>query len=145
MSTTLVYIVFIALTANLLSVSGLRCHQCNSHDNEDCASLVVKTPRAQRDDQYLRDCAPQGDQQVFCRKTTLKLEAYKEHRIDRTCGWIQEKAHNTCFTADNEGYKQTICTCSEDGCNAASSLSGIGSSLTLTLGLTLILSYLLRY
>ncbi|KAM8717176.1 hypothetical protein ACLKA7_003959 [Drosophila subpalustris] len=145
MSTTLFYIVLFAFTTNLLSVSGLRCHQCNSHDNEDCVSLMVRTPRAQRDDQYLRDCAQQGDQQVFCRKTIVKLEALNEQRIDRSCGWIREIAHNTCFTADNEGYKQTICTCSEDGCNGASALTGVGPGLAITLGLTVTLSYLQRH
>ncbi|KAH8376598.1 hypothetical protein KR093_000190 [Drosophila rubida] len=145
MSTTLVYIVFIALTANLLSVSGLRCHQCNSHENADCANLLVKTPRAQRDDHYLRECITQGDQQAFCRKTVIKLDFYEEHRIDRGCGWIPEKTPNTCFSADNEGFKQTICTCNEDGCNGATAPNGFGVSLVASLGLTLTLGYLLGH
>ncbi|EDW11479.1 uncharacterized protein LOC6576034 [Drosophila mojavensis] len=145
MSQTLAYIVIIALIANLLSVSGLRCHQCNSHDNEDCVSLVVNTPRAQRDDQYLRDCAPKGDEQAFCRKTIIQLDVNEERRIERSCGWIQEKTHNACFTADNEGYKQTICTCSEDGCNAAPALASPASFLTTSLCLAASLGCLLRH
>ncbi|XP_034100317.1 uncharacterized protein LOC132798491 [Drosophila nasuta] len=147
MSTKLVYFVFIALTANFLSVSAIRCHQCNSHENADCANLLVKTPRAQRDDQYLRECTGQGggDQQAFCRKTIIKLELYDEHRIDRSCGWIAEKTPNSCFSADNEGFKQTICTCSDDGCNGATSLSGFGGSLITSLGLAMVLRYLLRH
>ncbi|XP_034475231.1 uncharacterized protein LOC117782277 isoform X2 [Drosophila innubila] len=106
---------------------------------------MVRTPRAQRDDQYLRECTPKEDKQMFCRKTILKLEARNEHRIDRDCGWVPDNSHNTCFTADNEGYKQTICTCSEDGCNGASALTGIGPGLAMSLGLTVSLSYLLRH
>ncbi|XP_030557334.1 uncharacterized protein LOC115760221 [Drosophila novamexicana] len=144
MSQTLAYITLIAFIAHLLSVSGLRCHQCNSHDNEDCASLVVNTPRAQRDEQYLLDCEPKGVDQAFCRKTVIKLEVNDEHRIERSCGWIQEKAHNTCFTADNEGYKQIVCTCSEEGCNGARALAGPGSVLVLALSLLAALGCVLR-
>ncbi|KAH8263018.1 hypothetical protein KR044_003276 [Drosophila immigrans] len=129
----------------IYAVSGLRCHQCNSHENADCVSLLVKTPRAQRDDQYLRECAPQDNHQAFCRKTVLKLEAFDEHRIERSCGWIPEKTPNSCFTADNEGFKQTICTCSDEGCNGATALSGFGVSLVTSLCLTLALGHLLRH
>ncbi|EDW04070.1 uncharacterized protein LOC6561943 [Drosophila grimshawi] len=119
MTTRFAYIVLIALIANILSAWGLRCHQCNTHDNDDCESLRVNTPRAQLDDQYLKDCAPKDGQPPFCRKTIIRLEVPPEQRIVRSCGWVQEKMHNTCFTADNEGYKETICTCSDEGCNAA--------------------------
>ncbi|EDV59339.1 uncharacterized protein LOC6543490 [Drosophila erecta] len=125
MSTTmLIYAVCLVLAANLLSVSAIRCHQCNSHDNEDCGGLVVNTPRAQRDNQYLSDCIPPSGKEAFCRKTVIKFEQNNEHRIERSCGFIPEKIQNACFTADNEGYKQIICTCPEEGCNGATSLLG---------------------
>ncbi|KAH8409613.1 hypothetical protein KR222_011169 [Zaprionus bogoriensis] len=147
MPTTFVYIVLIALTANLLSVSGLRCHQCNSHENEDCVSLLVNTPRGQRDEQYLRECAPRGEMEAFCRKTVIKMDVNDQHRVERSCGWLEEKLPNTCFTADNEGYKRTICTCKSDACNGVRSIlsSGIGSGLATTLALTIAGISLLRH
>ncbi|XP_052851358.1 uncharacterized protein LOC128261616 [Drosophila gunungcola] len=125
MSTTIfIYAVCLALVANFMSVSAIRCHQCNTHDNEDCGGLVVNTPRAQRDNQFLKDCAPPSGKEAFCRKTVIKFEANNEHRIERSCGFIEEKIQNACFTADNEGYKQIICTCADEGCNGAKSLMG---------------------
>ncbi|KAH8269738.1 hypothetical protein KR018_008663, partial [Drosophila ironensis] len=114
------------------TVSAIRCHQCNSHENEDCATLVVNTPRAQRDEQYLKECAPKEGREAFCRKTVINFELNNVHRVERHCGWIPEKIQNACFTADNEGYKQVVCTCSGDACNGASSLLGarqVGYSL----------------
>ncbi|XP_030384177.1 uncharacterized protein LOC115631542 [Scaptodrosophila lebanonensis] len=114
------YAVLFALIVNLfLSATALRCHQCNSHDNDDCSHLIVNTPRGQRDNQFLLNCDPKGSAQPFCRKTVLKFEVNDEHRIERSCGWIEEKTQNVCFTADSEGFKQTICTCAEEGCNGA--------------------------
>lgn len=130
-----------------IAVSAIRCHQCNSHDNDDCGSLVVNTPRAQRDEQYLKECANQGELQAFCRKTVIKLDVNDEHRIERSCGWIEEKLPNSCFTADNEGYKQTICTCKADACNAATPRPGsdpISIALATTLALTVSVISVLR-
>ncbi|XP_017047989.1 uncharacterized protein LOC108092767 [Drosophila ficusphila] len=126
MSTTIfIYAVCLALVANFSSVSAIRCHQCNSHDNEDCGGLVVNTPRAQRDNQYLKDCSPPNGTAAFCRKTVIMFDQNKERRIERSCGHIEEKIQNACFSADNEGYKQVVCTCHEEGCNGASSLLGV--------------------
>ncbi|XP_034666598.1 U-scoloptoxin(05)-Er3a [Drosophila subobscura] len=143
-TTSLAYAVCIAMIINLLSVDALRCHQCNSHSNEDCSSLLVNTPRAQRDDQFLKDCAPRGEKEAFCRKTVLKFEVNGEHRIERGCGWIEEKMQNACFTADNEGYKQTICTCNEEGCNAATSLLGAHHTLAAA-AISLLIVHLIRH
>ncbi|XP_017098038.2 UPAR/Ly6 domain-containing protein crok [Drosophila bipectinata] len=136
MSTTIfMYAVCLAVLSNLLSVSAIRCHECNSHEDEDCASLVVNTPRAQRDDQFLKECNIKDGQVPFCRKTVIKFEVNDNQRIVRNCGWIPEKVQNACFTADNEGYKQVVCTCNGDGCNGASALLGarqVGYSLIAT-------------
>ncbi|XP_033165178.1 uncharacterized protein LOC117144219 isoform X2 [Drosophila mauritiana] len=123
--TTYAYAMCLVLAANLLSVNAIRCHQCNSHDNEDCGGLVVNTPRAQRDNQYLTDCVPPSGEVAFCRKTVINFEQNNERRIERSCGFIPEKIQNACFTADNEGYKQIICTCPDEGCNGASSLLSV--------------------
>ncbi|XP_053958710.1 uncharacterized protein LOC128863528 [Anastrepha ludens] len=130
----------------ILSVNGLRCHQCNSHLQEDCMLLRLVTPRAPRDDQYLEECA---SPEMFCRKTVTHIEVSGESRIIRSCGrldsFVQEKK-NYCFDADNEGYKQTICTCYEDGCNAAPPRLGNGNHVTMlsATGLCVLVARLLR-
>ncbi|XP_016989249.1 U-scoloptoxin(05)-Er3a [Drosophila rhopaloa] len=126
MSTTIyIYAVCLALAANFISVSAIRCHQCKSHENNDCFGLVVNTPQAQVDNQYLRDCTPPSGEEAFCRKTVIKFELHDEHRIERSCGYLKEKIENGCYSADNEGYKQIVCTCNGDGCNGAKSLMGV--------------------
>lgn len=50
------------------------------------------------------------------------IEATKERRIVRSCGWDNSDAtdkNNGCITADNEGFQQLICACYEDKCNTA--------------------------
>ncbi|XP_065357565.1 uncharacterized protein LOC135951775 [Calliphora vicina] len=122
----LYYTVIIAcITSQFLSVNAIRCHQCNSHLDEECTSLRLSTPRAPLDDQFLKECDGPHEAQAFCRKTVLTIEVTGEHRIIRGCGWLRDRAeigNNSCFTADNEGYKQIICACNEDGCNGSSAL-----------------------
>ncbi|KAM7354477.1 uncharacterized protein ACRADG_006125 [Cochliomyia hominivorax] len=135
------------ITSQFLSVNAIRCHQCNSHLDEDCTTLRLSTPRAPRDDQFLKECEVQPDQKAFCRKTVLTIEVTGEHRIIRGCGWLRDRAeigNNSCFTADNEGYKQIICACNEDGCNGGSSLFISKSSILALTGLSLLVATVLR-
>ncbi|XP_067624599.1 uncharacterized protein [Eurosta solidaginis] len=107
------------LASFIFSVNAIKCHQCNSHLQEDCNELRLITPRAPRDDQYLEECA---SPEMFCRKVVTTIEVNDEHRVIRSCGTLDNYLHekkDTCIDTDNEGYKQTICTCFEDGCNAA--------------------------
>jgi len=107
----------------VLSVDAIKCHQCNSHLDEDCIKLRLSTPGAVVDPEYLRECHEKPGKDAYCRKTTLNIEATGEHRIVRGCGWTEpEKLSDQCFSADNEGYVHTICSCVDDGCNAAPSL-----------------------
>ncbi|XP_046812214.1 uncharacterized protein LOC111678423 [Lucilia cuprina] len=132
----------------LLPVNAIRCHQCNSHINEDCTTLRLSTPRAPRDDQFLAECAEQpGGARAFCRKTVLTIEVTGEHRIIRGCGWLQDRgemSNNSCFTADNEGYKQILCACNEDGCNGSSGLHINKWSVLSMTALSVIMALVLR-
>ncbi|XP_037960435.1 uncharacterized protein LOC119689637, partial [Teleopsis dalmanni] len=117
---------FISVLLNKFAAEAIRCHECNSHLEEDCTSLSLSTPHGGRDNTYLRECTLQGAEDAFCRKTVTTIEATGEKRVVRSCGWIKDNPNivqaNSCFNADNEGYLQTICTCDNDGCNAAPSL-----------------------
>ena len=109
----------------LFTVDAIRCHQCNSHLDEDCTTLRLNTPRGLRDDQFLKECEEKFGVEAFCRKTVVKIEINQEQRIVRGCGWLHDRAesgNNSCFTADNEGYKQMFCTCNTDGCNGSTAL-----------------------
>ncbi|XP_075152563.1 uncharacterized protein LOC142226430 [Haematobia irritans] len=125
------------ITTQCLSVNAIRCHQCNSHREEDCTNLRLSTPGAPISDQFLKECEVTNAQEAFCRKTVLKIEVTGEHRVVRECGWIRDKAQVesglSCFSDDHEGYTQLICACDEDGCNGSTSL---GNSKWTVLGLT---------
>ncbi|XP_013108825.2 uncharacterized protein LOC106088072 isoform X1 [Stomoxys calcitrans] len=120
-------VIVAVITSQCLSVNALRCHQCNSHKEEDCIKLQLSTPGELRDNQFLKECVVQNGQQPFCRKTVLKIEATGEERIIRECGWMRDRIQTengiSCFNSDNEGYIQTICACDEDGCNGSQSLA----------------------
>ncbi|XP_017474042.1 PREDICTED: uncharacterized protein LOC108364742 [Rhagoletis zephyria] len=130
----------------IASVDAIRCHQCNSHLQEDCNALRLITPRAPLDDQFLEECS---EPNMFCRKTVTTIEVSGENRVIRSCGKLESyvgEKKDYCFDADNEGYKQTICTCYEDGCNAAPPRLATGDHMTMlsATGLCVLVARLLR-
>lgn len=142
-STAVIMIVFCCFTP---TVNAIRCHQCNSHLQEDCTELRLITPRAPRDEQFLTECESPD---MFCRKTITKIEVSGENRIIRSCGYLDNDKSaktNYCFDADNEGYKQRICTCYEDGCNAAPPRLGNANHVTMlsATGLCVLVARFLR-
>lgn len=126
-------------------MSAIKCHQCNSFNEQDCLELELSAPKGARDNQYLLECEPTGEfdkSKAFCRKNTFKIESTGEKRVIRNCGYIPESSviakenEAYCLQADSEGLDQRICSCYEDGCNSGPILaSSLGFSLTLGLGL----------
>uniref|UniRef100_A0A1A9WKS0 Protein quiver n=1 Tax=Glossina brevipalpis TaxID=37001 RepID=A0A1A9WKS0_9MUSC len=112
--------------AKIYRLNAIRCHQCNSHLDEDCTSLRSNSSQTQHgDEQYLRECDGEHKAHAFCRKTVIKIEVSGEQRIIRGCGWKYDRvymANDGCFNADNEGYTQIICACKTDACNAGHSV-----------------------
>ncbi|XP_055919408.1 uncharacterized protein LOC129951336 [Eupeodes corollae] len=127
----------------VLSANAIRCHQCNSHLDEDCNSLRLTVPRGVRDDQYLDDCqVPDDATRVFCRKTVTNIIVNSEKRIVRSCGWRAEDLrgrNDTCMTADNEGFFEEICACFTDGCNSAPSSMGVQTNVLMAFGLSILM------
>ncbi|XP_073826141.1 uncharacterized protein [Musca autumnalis] len=124
-------VIVAVITSQCLSVEALKCHQCNSHREEDCTTLRLSTPGNVLNDQFLKECQVPNNATAFCRKTVLKIEVTGEQRVIRECGWKrdriqQQEAGVSCFSADNEGYTQTICACDDDGCNGSNSLMAGG-------------------
>lgn len=128
----------------VLSADAIRCHQCNSHLDEDCTGLQLTVPRGVRDEQYLVDCDQAEDAAVmFCRKTITNILVNEEKRVVRGCGWHTEDLRgrgDTCITADNEGFFEEICACFSDGCNSATTLmKGVRSNVAMAFGLSLLM------
>lgn len=137
-------VILAVIATFFLSVDAIRCHQCNSHMEEDCTELRLNTPRAPVDTQFLRECVQKGvdPAEAFCRKTAFKIDVNGAHRIIRDCGWISDRKDRnmSCVDADNEGFKQTICTCYTDGCNSAPMSRQFNSFLAVSLsGLSILL------
>ncbi|XP_004531403.1 uncharacterized protein LOC101460978 [Ceratitis capitata] len=147
-STSLLISIAVIITifsTSIPAANALRCHQCNSHLQEDCTVLRLVTPRAPRDDQFLGECESPD---MFCRKIVTQIEVTGEHRIIRSCGKLDNKKEKNsyCFDADNEGFKQTICNCFEDGCNAAPPRLGNANHVTMlsATGLCVLVARFLR-
>uniref|UniRef100_T1PFZ6 Activin types 1 and 2 receptor protein n=1 Tax=Musca domestica TaxID=7370 RepID=T1PFZ6_MUSDO len=121
-------VIVAVITSQCLSAEAIRCHQCNSHQEEDCITLRLSTPGNVLNDQFLKECQVPNNMTAFCRKTVLKIEVTGEQRTVRECGWkrdkVQQETGVSCFSADHEGYTQIICACDEDGCNGSPSLGG---------------------
>lgn len=127
----------------IMEADAIRCHQCNSHLDEDCNSLRLTVPRGVRDEQYLEDCEERPDStRVFCRKTVTNIIVNSEKRIVRGCGWHTEDLrgrNDTCITADNEGFFEEICACFTDGCNSAPSMSEVRTNVAMAFGLSVLM------
>ncbi|XP_013108826.1 uncharacterized protein LOC106088072 isoform X2 [Stomoxys calcitrans] len=141
-------VIVAVITSQCLSAHALRCHQCNSHKEEDCINLKLTTPGDKRDDQFLKECVMENGKEPFCRKTVLKVEVTREQRIIRECGYMREKMQTdtglSCVSADNEGYQQTICACDEDGCNGSQSIANSKWTILGVTGLSAVLATVLH-
>ena len=43
----------------------------------------------------------------------------------RTCGWEEDPKGNECYTTVLEEYNTEVCSCSENECNSADSVSSM--------------------
>lgn len=106
------------------NVEAIKCHQCNSFLEPDCAKLTLSAPTGMKDDQYLKECIGNKTEIAFCRVTEWKILASEETRTVRACGFIPENSilakekKPYCIRADFDWLDQGICNCFEDGCNS---------------------------
>ncbi|KAG8161385.1 hypothetical protein JTE90_021336 [Oedothorax gibbosus] len=101
--------------------SALKCHVCNSVYNDSC--VVIDT------NQYLTDCMKINHDTkrnyTICRKESFSVSSTEfqmtTSRTIRTCGYEKHPKFD-CFYNSNHDIKETICECTEDGCNTGSNL-----------------------
>merc|ERR1712156_1252762 len=106
---------------------ALKCHQCNSHDNEKCGDPFVDDEGNVLTDEFLLPCADANA--TLCRKIYQYIRG--EESIIRTCG--KEEQKYDCYTTVLEEYNSEVCACdNEDGCNGSSALSVSFVSIILT-------------
>jgi len=117
------------------SGTALKCWECNSKYDARCGDpfsnySVALVDCDQRHDDvdhlvegFEKDAAGEP-KATICRKTYQKIG--EEVRVVRGCGWLPNEgtlAERTCFNRAGTHQVQLLhCVCSEDGCNAASTM-----------------------
>jgi len=128
--------IIVAFSALVAVGYAIKCHQCNSHVNPECAKY--DDIGAYIGQGTLKDC-PAGEK--YCRKILQVVR--DEESIIRTCGseehrkagediaYSPKKKGGFCYTTVMEEYNTEVCTCSpefdEDGCNGASAFSAVSA------------------
>jgi len=109
-----VRISFFLIFTVIATTYGLKCHQCNSHDDETCNDPFTKdTPT---------ECPADGNTYTICRKIYQYIR--DEPSVIRSCGYEKwDKYDGDCYTTVLEEYNTEVCSCAEDGCNGTSGLS----------------------
>ncbi|CAH1377080.1 hypothetical protein MTP99_018494 [Tenebrio molitor] len=131
------YITVLVAVLGLISPAlGIRCFQCNSFVNPECADIPVNDTHSP----FLHKCEQRDDYQMFCRKVVQTvLDAPQFTRITRTCGWYLNKDNRTnCQVSDTDFKMETTCQCFTEACNTATVQTPAGLSPIFCLTLTLI-------
>ncbi|KAH0821025.1 hypothetical protein GEV33_001766 [Tenebrio molitor] len=104
------YITVLVAVLGLISPAlGIRCFQCNSFVNPECADIPVNDTHSP----FLHKCEQRDDYQMFCRKVVQTvLDAPQFTRITRTCGWYLNKDNRTnCQVSDTDFKMETTFHC----------------------------------
>lgn len=127
----------LVLLAVLPTGSGIKCHQCSSHINAQCADPFFheENPGVPKTSEFLKDC-PKDGKDYYCRKIYQNVRG--QERVIRSCGW--ENQTKDCYSTVLEEYNTYVCKCDSDGCNSGTMFS-ISSLAVLS---TLALAYLLQ-
>ncbi|XP_011684613.1 PREDICTED: uncharacterized protein LOC105447968 [Wasmannia auropunctata] len=106
-------------------VNAMKCYQCNSRNNSQCAELVPP-------DTMKKDCAElkDGSKYTMCRKITQVIEFSvnglpPDTRVIRGCGWDESNYKGKCYQRSGFGGRQEVCSCLTDFCNSAPPKPGI--------------------
>jgi len=134
--------IIVAFSALVAVGYAIKCHQCNSHNDEICGKYDENGVYLGGQD-TLKECT---GGETYCRKILQVVR--DEESIIRTCGsaehrkagedeaYSPSKKGGFCYTTVMEEYNTEVCTCDpsfdEDGCNGASAFSAV-SALTAVL------------
>ncbi|CAG9863135.1 unnamed protein product [Phyllotreta striolata] len=124
MSTSFKVQVFCLAIFSLIGLGySIKCYQCNSGVDPDCAALTVNDTSSK----HYKECT--GDyegESPFCRIYVTNVlhiqEPEKAVRILRSCGWIRNKTlpqQESCRNDNSDFILKTKCQCFKDGCNSS--------------------------
>jgi len=135
--------IIVAFSALVAVGYAIKCHQCNSHVNPECAKY--DDSGAYIGQGTIKEC-PAGEK--YCRKilqvvrdeeSIIRTCGSEEHRkAEEDIGYSPKKPGGFCYTTVMEEYNTEVCTCDpsiagvEEGCNGASAFSAV-SALTAVL------------
>merc|ERR1712026_662310 len=108
-------VLILAVTVSL--GNALQCHVCNSNDDltPDCNKYNDDGSFAGN---YQTPCA---EGETYCRKIYQMIR--DEESVIRTCGKEEDTKDRDCYTTVLEEYNTEVCSCQEDLCNSATSVS----------------------
>merc|ERR1711983_62725 len=111
-------ILVLAVTVSL--GNALDCHVCSSQVDPDC-NKYDDEGNFLSGDKFLKTC--DGGKDKYCRKIYQMIR--DEESVVRSCGWEEHPQGYECYTTVLEEYNTEVCSCSEDGCNSADSVSSM--------------------
>ena len=107
--------------------NALECHVCSSAVDTDCNKY-------DEEGNFLgnfKQTCPAG-QDTYCRKIYQIIR--DQESVVRSCGWEADKVVRECYTTVLEEYNTEVCSCQEDGCNSADSVSSMSLATTVITG-----------
>jgi len=118
--------------------TGLKCHQCSSYTDAECADpfYYPDKPNVPKTTKFLQEC-PNDGKEYFCRKIYQSVRG--DERVIRSCGW-EKHEKGDCYSTVLEEYNTYVCACTEEGCNSAS----MWSLSSMAVCSALLLSYLMH-
>jgi len=120
-----------ALLAVIHTGEAIKCHQCTSYNDPQCADPFFEDSQGEKkQNNPATECEWKEDsghpQPYFCRKIYQNVRG--DERIIRSCGWEPyKKNESNCYKTVLEEYNTYVCQCwnKEDGeaCNNSNMLS----------------------
>ncbi|XP_034256050.1 U-scoloptoxin(05)-Sm1a-like isoform X1 [Thrips palmi] len=107
------------------SSDGIKCYQCSSHNNLDCADNAI----------HEESIEPLDCSHIYNAKYCLKTVGVNQgvYGTSRQCSSVD--LGNYCDYIKNQGdvmdYRSCVYTCSSDGCNAANGLTNPNAAVML--------------
>ena len=137
-----VVVVLYLTTLLTIKTEALKCHQCTSRTDPDCADPMWLEPeevsgvRKLKTEKFLKDC-PTDRAYTICR--TMIENVFGSKRFIRGCGYIEHK--NECYLTSEKVENSFVCQCKGDGCNGSEAAKPTSALLIITIAMA---SYLSR-
>lgn len=129
---TVISLLGLVLLCNIHTAESISCYECNTYNVSKCATDPPESLKRNCSEYEARD----GKAYPICRKTLLTMDyglekKPGEQRITRTCAWEDSSYKNACYKRSGSGWRQVVCSCSDDFCNTAPSISLATTAITI--------------